>query len=854
MELWTANLFSSYAIDIETTGLGRECEIISAAIAWDDGDCIKSEGFWLDRYCNHSASDREKFQAFINRTLLNPEYPGEIVFHNIDFDLKYLLRRFSGIGRFSSNSICKVSDTLTISRVSKNNKYISHIDPKRLSCHSLKFLAKEFLNIEHKSFDETVNHGNIRFADRETVLRYNRDDAEITLRLYRLFRKTLDSAEWSYIEKVEIPHLLNLFHMNWSGVPYDATNARHWLQNITDQMTLLEKQIHIAAGSTFNIGSQRELIAHLFFNPRLTYRRDGFDEPMKPLYLTPTGQSKVDLDTLVEISRRLRECSNDAAICVDFINLVIQYTELSKTISFIETHLHHVQRIDGHERLFPNFSAEAKSGRIKSSKPNLLGLPKKIYKKTDSRLLSEEDRHKSVRNLLRVPDAYEVWSIDINALDLTVVTNEVRRFNPAFPWIELFERQTEHDIDIHMAVSARMDKKRYSDVLAPLKDQLQHEILDYIALKAKSDGVPFLHRKSSEIEFARFPNDDGIMASEIKKRRTLSKEINLSTTYMMGAGMLAQKLMKETGIPYTGAEARDHLNKFYETFPEIRKFQDEIGTKIYQHGFVQSVFGRKYFADVFDELNEHFHHSKSSGTPDKFEFICKINGKYWYVKAQSWLKQKSDLLKNLKLLESPFGFCFSKILCIEQLDNYTFRRRRKKRSSLFQKKSEQQQDEVSDYELNRIGLTNEIDRHLSYGSSVTEEANEILNSLVKDGVYFIPEKQILFYRVHLQNPSSKYFKFYKGFMKVVRKFFPMYCQGVAASVASMCLTQLRTEIESNGIDAQILLFVHDQIDVMVNKNDAAQMQKMLNSCVRSPKQPFSIPLSGKLEGPYQFIT
>lgn len=853
MRPWILNPCGTFSLDIETTGLSDECEIVSAAIAWREGATITSHAFWLDRYCRNSQDDRTVFQTFLYKSLLNPSYQGTAVFHNIGFDLRHLLRVFARGSDFSSKRICNVSDTLTISRVSRNNKYVSHIDPRRLSCHSLKFLAKEFLHVDHSSFEDVVNHGNIRLANQRMVIDYNKRDAEITLQLYELFQKTLDEREQSYLRTVETPHLLNLFHMNWNGVPYNAEEAKKWLQDCHEQIQILERQIHSTAGSTFNISSHQELISHLFFNPRINFRYENENHVLKPLFLTPTGLPKVDLDTLSEMIKRLQRPGYHADSCIGFLNSIMQFTELSKTVSFIESHLSYVQRENEGHRLFANFSAEAKSGRLKSSKPNLLGLPKKLYKKTNPILLSENDRKKSVRNLIQVKSEYEVWSIDINALDLTVVTQESKKFNPAFPLIELFEDR-KSGIDIHMAISARMDRKRYADVLSPITHQLKHDVLDYMASKPGDEGVRFLHKKSNEIEFAKFPDDGGIVKSQIEKRRTLSKQINLSTAYMMGSKTLAQRLTEETGELYTALDANQLLNEFYRALPEIRKFQDEIANAIYQDGFVQSIFGRKYFADVFDELNQHYRESQKNGLRDQYELICKFNGKYWYIKADTWEKCSSPVVQNLKLVESPFGFRFDSITCIEQLDSYLFRKSRKKRSSLFHKKTEQQMDEMSNFELNRIALTNEIDRQLSSGTSVTSEADEILNTLIRDGAYFLSEKNILLYRVPLANPSAKYFRFYKGFMQVIRKFFPMYCQGVAATVASLCLTEIREEIESRDLDAQILLFVHDQIDVMVHKRHSRQVKELLVKCVESSKAPFDIPLSGKLEGPAPFLT
>lgn len=154
--------------DLETTGLSRRDEIVSAAVSWiDKSNNISSVAFFLDRCSEEDVSvDDERFKEILSATLFNVPsvgnanpYKGIVLFHNLLFDLKFILIRYRDLlseGRklvdvpftrfpFISRDICKVADTASMSRLIKSTKFLSHVDPEKMKCHSLKFLAKEFL-------------------------------------------------------------------------------------------------------------------------------------------------------------------------------------------------------------------------------------------------------------------------------------------------------------------------------------------------------------------------------------------------------------------------------------------------------------------------------------------------------------------------------------------------------------------------------------------------------------------------------------------------------------------------------------------------------------------------------------
>jgi len=834
LNIFLLNLPTVLAIDIETMGLDRDSELVSAAIAWEG----KTASFWLDRFFNRSDSDIGIFKKIVDVTLFNPGFAGTVVFHNVDFDIKFLLERFFAGPKFSSDSLCGIMDTLTISRISRNNKYVSHADPRQLKCHSLKYLAKEHLEISHSTFEDVVGYSNIRFAPRNDVLTYNGADAAITLKLYNFFLKNISTEEMIYVKEIEIPHLLNLIHMNWHGVPYDLEAATKFLGDAQEILAKIETDIFKSIGRTFNIASQAELSSAIFHNERLTYKASSREQTtIAPLYLTSSDQIKVDLDTLIEIKKRIHELDAVSPAIVT-LNKIVQYNELSKSLNFIEQHLSFAKKTADGYRIYPNFSAEAKSGRVKSSRPNMLGLPKRVFKKSNTEDLPLWLKDSSVRQFIGVLDGHQVESIDISALDLSIVTLGAKHFNPDFMWRTFFE--SDKGLDIHLAVAQKVSADRLRNALDGL-DNVPADLDSYWMKKPSKEGVTFIHKSSGQELKATYKQNDLDAVTRMSRTRAVAKVLNLSVSYMIGAVSLAMNIRKNAGEDISAEEAQNLLDNFYEKFPEIRSFQNEVSNKVYGCGYVQSIFGRRYYAEVFDELNENYNNGNGI-----YEFVCLINSKYWYIKAEGWEKDQIPVIEDMKPIVKPFGLRFRNILEFTELDRHIFRKSdRSQKKSKFNRKSEENQDEMSKYELSRMSLTNEIDRFLSFGQSFSAEATALMESFIYAGDYKIPEKNIMLFRAKIKNPSSQYFRFYKSFIKVTREFFPMYCQGVANSVASICLTNVRKEIEKKNLNAQILLFVHDQMDVLVEISQGADVKALLAQSIEQDKKPFDVPLHGE---------
>ena len=871
------------SIDVETDGLGASAEIITASIAWshDEGRTISSDAFHLDRHNQNLKQADRVFRKILNATLFNPTYAGVVVFHNAAFDLPILLRRYFRVQqprqellncisrlrsaepanpmnyRFLLGDFCKVYDTQALSRSLRNNKFVSHADPRGERCHSLKYLAREHLSVDHRGFWDTIGSANIRMANLKTVLEYNRKDAELTLQLFFHLRRIAKITEWHYFSNTESPFIMGIIGLNWRGLPFNFGRTKALANQIKTEMFRLETEIFSGVGWSFNLRSQRELSHALFGNANLTYLYRGQDRRLTPLYESETGQRKVDISTLVKLRKRNWDGTGTPPNSYRVLNQVIQYLEVAQAYEDIEKlQRHAVFMPNCAYRIFSKITADAKTGRIKCGSPNVLGIPKEIFTDSiidpsDKRLLAIKE-FKSVRSLISVddPSSQEILSIDISGLDLGVITAGLLAHDKYTYWQKCFERfgpDKNHKLDTHLAILRRISPMDYQIALQAYSAHLgitntnlpeywvtkeQNRILDDDKIKE----ITFIHAETGKIVSLLADAISKVEKTAKKLLRDAMKTTNLAIPYNQGAAKLAKDLTEATGRDVKEGEARERLAHYHRTFPEIRKFQDSIANAVYHSGNIQSPFGRVIYADVFDELNMHHQESLAKGEPGTYEFIATVNGKYWYVRAESWMKTSESVIQDLRLKPGAKILSFSKITAISQINRQIFRKKQRADNSQFSKKSETNNLEQSAFEENMFAITHEIDQARRFGTSWEPEAEQIRSGWICDGIFQIPEKAVVLYRAGLSNPSSKFFRTYKSLLKVAKPFFATYCQAEATIVAKLCMNEIQRALEKNSLTASLLFFIHDQFDVIADKHERDLIRKIFHCAIESKKE------------------
>jgi DNA polymerase-1 len=231
------------------------------------------------------------------------------------------------------------------------------LDPGRRS-HGLDVLALEFLDHTMTSYADLCGKGRsaIPFDECpvEAARDYSCEDADMTLRLRRIFEPQLESHELTrLLDGVEIPLINVLAEMEWTGIAIDLPWFLSLKKRFQADREAVEKEIYETAGTQFNINSNPQLREILF---------DKLNLPV--LKRTSTGPS-TDVSVLTELAEEGHRLPT----------LLMEYRELSKLEN---TYLDALPRLVNPKtgRLHTSYNQTvASTGRLSSSDPNLQNIP-----------------------------------------------------------------------------------------------------------------------------------------------------------------------------------------------------------------------------------------------------------------------------------------------------------------------------------------------------------------------------------------------------------------------------------------------------------------------------------------------
>ncbi|MBN8982700.1 MAG: DNA polymerase I [Rhizobiales bacterium] len=161
------------------------------------------------------------------------------------------------------------------------------------------------------------------------------------------------------------------------------------------------------------------------------------------------------------------------------------------------------------------------------------------------------------------------------------------RLSSSEPNLQNIPVRTEDGRKIRKAFIAIPGHKLVSADYSQIELRLLAEIADIPALKqAFKDGLDIHAMTASEMFGVPIKN----MPGEVRRR---AKAINFGIIYGISAFGLANQL----GIPRE--EAGAYIKKYFERFPGIRAYMDETRDFCREHGYVETLFGRKcHYPDI----------------------------------------------------------------------------------------------------------------------------------------------------------------------------------------------------------------------------------------------------------------
>ncbi len=388
------------AIDTETTSLDPlRCDLVGVSLAVEPGRAcyipighsVNGSGqgdLSLDGAQTASMRQMAKDTAV---AMLKPllEDPSVLkVGHNIKYDM--LVLEPCGI------RMAPIDDTMVLSYV---------LDGARHG-HGMDELAGLFLKHQTIRYEDVAGKGKAQVTfDRvpiERALDYAAEDAEVSLRLHRLFkRRLIEERMVALYETMERPLVGILARMEHFGIKVDREQLRGLSRDFTQRLAGLEDEIYKLAGRTFNIGSPKQLGEILF-------KEMGLDGGRK----VKTGAFATGADILEDLAAQGHELPAR----------VLEWRQLSKLKStYADALVEEIHPTTG--RVHTCFAQTvAGTGRLSSSDPNLQNIP----------IRTEEGR--KIRRAFVADEGTVLLSADYSQIELRLLAHvaEIEALREAF--------------------------------------------------------------------------------------------------------------------------------------------------------------------------------------------------------------------------------------------------------------------------------------------------------------------------------------------------------------------------------------------------------------------------------------
>lgn len=330
--------------------------------------------------------------------------------HNIKYDM-LIMRRY-GV------RMTAMEDSMLLSYVLHAGKH----------GHGMDELAERYLGHTTISYAEVTaipnkRGGRLRFdeVDIETAGQYAAEDADITLRLYQLFKPLVVSERLlTLYDTIERPLIDVLGAMEMNGIKADTRQLAALSCDFAARMQALEQAIHALAGQPFNVGSPKQLGEVLFDRLQLS---GGQRSPRKS---AKSGAYSTSNDVLEDLAGQGHELPAK----------IIEWRQLSKLKStYSDALAGQVDPATG--RVHTCFAmAITSTGRLSSSDPNLQNIPIRT------------SEGKKIRKAFIATEGCQLISADYSQIELRLLAHmaDIGTLKEAF----------NHGADIHAITASQM--------------------------------------------------------------------------------------------------------------------------------------------------------------------------------------------------------------------------------------------------------------------------------------------------------------------------------------------------------------------------------------------------------------
>ncbi len=382
-----------FAIDTETTSLDpHTAKLVGISISNRIGNACYIP-------LNHVSGNNlnEKKVLSILKNYLEDEGIKKVG-QNIKFDFIVFYHR--GITLNSMEDTMLMSYTLDAGKNRHNMDTLSeiHLGHKTIKFKDLVGTGKKQLNFSEVNISEAKD--------------YAAEDADITLRLYKIFLKSLKAEKLLNIyELFEKPLIKILAEMEIKGIKLDKPSLNKLSSKFSTKIEKLEKSIFKISKKTFNIGSTKQL-GEIMYN----------DLKIAALKKTKKGSFATSASVLEDLAFKGYE----------FPKLILEWRQISKLKNTYSDALpEHINR--NTKRVHTSFLlAATTTGRLASSDPNLQNIPiksddgkdirKAFVSEKNNKLISADYNQVEMRILADLADVKQLKKAFLNNEDIHTLT------------------------------------------------------------------------------------------------------------------------------------------------------------------------------------------------------------------------------------------------------------------------------------------------------------------------------------------------------------------------------------------------------------------------------------------------
>jgi DNA polymerase I len=296
-------------------------------------------------------------------------------------NMKYDAKIFANLGV----DVTPIDDTMLMS-------YALH---GGLHGHGMDALSDRYLNHQPIAIKTLLGAGKSAITfDRvpiEEATRYAAEDADITLRLWQMFKPRLHAEQVARVyETLERPLVAVLARMERHGIKVDRDALSRMSNAFSQKMAALEDEIHTLAGEKFNVGSPKQLGEILFDKLGLPGGKTG-----------KTGAYATGADILEDL----------AAEGHDLPARVLDWRQLAKLKStYTDALQEHIHPETG--RVHTSYVITgAVTGRLSSTDPNLQNIP----------IRSEDGRR--IRTAFVAEQGKKLVALDYSQIELRILAH-----------------------------------------------------------------------------------------------------------------------------------------------------------------------------------------------------------------------------------------------------------------------------------------------------------------------------------------------------------------------------------------------------------------------------------------------